>query len=134
MPLSSLADRADEYEPMLPKSYGALTLSTTSSTAARAGPTYYGGFSQQKRVWASTARRSRRLRVLATTQLVLGTLSLFNYLWCVAICSKSSSEADCEWIQTDDCQQDLQQLHGRRGGRRARRRAVRGDQLGRCGA
>jgi hypothetical protein len=65
-----------EYDPLFPRSYAAS--STTSTSTA---PRCYGGFEQQKRKWASTARRSERIRVIAGLQLLLGPLTSANYLW-----------------------------------------------------
>ncbi|ETP14846.1 hypothetical protein, variant [Phytophthora nicotianae CJ01A1] len=72
----SEATSAREYDPLFPRSYAAS--STTSTSTA---PRCYGGFEQQKRVWASTARRSQRIRVIAGLQLLLGLLASGNYLW-----------------------------------------------------
>lgn len=41
----------------------------------------YGGFEQQKLIWASTARRSTRIRTIALVQIALGMASSLNYLW-----------------------------------------------------
>lgn len=41
----------------------------------------YGGFEQQKLIWASTARRSTRIRTIALIQIALGMASSLNYLW-----------------------------------------------------
>lgn len=74
-----MVDRAEEYEPILAKSYAAS--SSTATSQRRGAVPNYGGFSQQKRVWAASARRSRRLRCIASAQLALGVVALFNYLW-----------------------------------------------------
>ncbi|CEG44012.1 uncharacterized protein PHALS_14285 [Plasmopara halstedii] len=66
---------AREYDPLYPRSYAAS--STTSTSTA---PRCYGGFEQQKRKWASTARRSERIRVIAGLQMLLGLLASGNYL------------------------------------------------------
>lgn len=71
-----LSERAREYDPLFPRSFAA---SSTTSTSSK--PRCYGGFEQQKRVWASTARRSQRIRVIAALQLLLGLLASANYLW-----------------------------------------------------
>lgn len=71
-----MSEHAREYDPLFPRSYAAS--STTSTSTA---PRCYGGFEQQKRTWASTARRSQRIRVIAGLQLLLGLLVSCNYLW-----------------------------------------------------
>ncbi|RLN54290.1 hypothetical protein BBJ28_00016284 [Nothophytophthora sp. Chile5] len=71
-----MSEPAHEYDPLFPRSYAAS--STTSTSTA---PRCYGGFEQQKRVWASTARRSHRIRVVAGLQLLLGLVASGNYLW-----------------------------------------------------
>ncbi|CAI5734598.1 unnamed protein product [Peronospora destructor] len=65
-----------EHDPLFPRNYAAS--STTSTSTA---PRCYGGFEQQKRTWASTARRSKRIRVIAGLQIILGLLASCNYLW-----------------------------------------------------
>ena len=66
-----------EHDPLFSRTYAASSTTSTSTGVARC----YGGFEQQKRTWASTARRSQRIRVIAGLQLVLGVLASCNYLW-----------------------------------------------------
>jgi hypothetical protein len=123
-----MMDRPEEYEPILAKSFAG----SSSTTSSQRRVPSYGGFSQQKRVWAAAARRARRLRCLASAQLSLGVVALFNYLWCVSGCSGVSA---AESIRPDApsvnvCVQDHEQLHGGRRRRRAHGRALRQDELG----
>jgi hypothetical protein len=74
--MSAMSEHAREYDPLFPRSYAA-----SSATSTSTAPRCYGGFEQQKRVWASTARRSQRIRVIAGLQLLLGLLASANYLW-----------------------------------------------------
>ncbi|CAH0515867.1 unnamed protein product [Peronospora belbahrii] len=67
-----------EYDPLFPRqNYPVSSTTSITSTTSRC----YGGFEQQKRTWASTARRSQRIRVIATLQLLLGVFISWNYLW-----------------------------------------------------
>lgn len=67
---------ARECNPLFPRSFAA-----SSSTSTSTAPRFYGGFEQQKRTWASTARRSHRIRIIAGLQVLLGLLVSCNYLW-----------------------------------------------------
>ncbi|KAI9917561.1 hypothetical protein PsorP6_012693 [Peronosclerospora sorghi] len=70
------SELAREYDPLFPRSYAASSTTSTSTV-----PRCVGGFEQQKRAWASTARRSQRIRIIAGLQLVFGLLASCNYLW-----------------------------------------------------